>query len=80
VLGFADALRHPQIVERGVLLRSQVGDDVVVVTDPAIGIAKSEGAIRVAGRIGRDTESILTGLLGLDLRAVQALREKGVIA
>ena len=77
-----NAVQHPQIQERGMIVEVQhpVAGPLRLANSP-LRLSRTPAAVRgPAPAFGRDTAAVLRDLLGLDAAAVQALAEAGVVA
>jgi formyl-CoA transferase/succinyl-CoA--D-citramalate CoA-transferase len=81
VLDAAGIAAHPQYRERGMLLQVPAEDGrPALMPGPVPRLSATPGEVRWAGPpLGRHTEEILGGLLGMTAEELQALRRSGII-
>jgi crotonobetainyl-CoA:carnitine CoA-transferase CaiB-like acyl-CoA transferase len=78
---YADVFRDPQTLARGMKLtvRDPAGNAVDLVGNPVVMHGAPATAPTMPPRLGEQTATVLSELLGLDADAVKALKDKGVV-
>jgi CoA:oxalate CoA-transferase len=78
-LTVADAMKDPQLSERGSLSRIEDGAGEFLVPNAPFQFAMPTAAGPAVSRLGADSREVLSGLLGLTDQAIEALQHQGVL-